>query len=472
MKSLYLKLDQSSSPKHLKIYKVFVTAIKSGQLKSGDQIPSTRELAKLYNCNRLTVMNSMQALVSEGWLENKLRSYYFVSSKIPITTSKIISKNKNTKFSPQVSRAKPDFDLERTRYRIEFWGGQPDLRLFPKEEFRKILSESLKKAKPEQLNYGFIDGLEPLHKQIAEYLRRTRNLIDKEFIVTNGSQEALYLVSQTFIKPGDKVAVERKGYPPAWRLFESLGAELIPIEEDEEGLSTDDLAKNLEAHKIKMIYTTPLHQYPTTTTLSPRRRQELIRLAEKYRIPILEDDYDHEFHYLSPPPAPLSTETDYGIYICSFSKILFPGARLGVIACNPELKDHIVYQKYLVSRQTDCLAQLALAFWIKDGGFERHLRRMRRAYEKRYYFMLECLEKIKLDHKISWAQPNGGMSIWVNLHRNSKTIAEKAKAKGILFQNESTMDYKKSEGTHLRIGFAGVNENEIKEGFSILEQIL
>lgn len=472
MKTLYLKLDQSKAPKHLKIYKAFVTAIKSGQIRSGDKIPSTRELAKLYHCNRLTVMNSMQSLVSEGWLENKERSYYSVSAKTPITDSESGLKTKRAKFSAQISRPKPDFDLERTRYRIEFWGGQPDLRLFPFEEFRKILSDSLKKVKPDQLNYGHIDGLDPLQKQMAEYLRRTRNLVDKEYIVTNGSQEALYLVSQIFIKPGDKVAIEKKGYPPAWRLFESLGAELIPIEVDEEGLNTENLARVLQKHKIKMIYTTPLHQYPTTVTLSPRRRQELIQLAEKYRIPILEDDYDHEFHYLSPPPAPISTETEYGIYICSFSKILFPGARLGTIACNPELKEHIVYQKYLVTRQTDCLSQLALAHWIKDGGFERHLRRTRRAYEKRYFYMLEKLKELQLEQQISWTQPNGGMSIWVNLHRDSQIVADHAKKLGIMFQPETSMDYKNHPGSHLRIGFAGVNENEIRDGFSILKQIL
>ena len=322
------------------------------------------------------------------------------------------------------------------------------------------------------MSYGFVDGLGPLQKQVSEYLRRTRSLLGREFIITNGSQEALYLIAQVFIQPGDRIAVERKGYPPAWRLFESLGAKLIPIDVDEQGLKTEQLHKLLKRQKIKLIYTTPLHQYPTTVTLSPRRRQELIQLAERYHIPILEDDYDHEFHYTSPPPAPLSTETDYGLYICSFSKVLFPGARLGVIACSPEIKEHLSYQKYLITRQTDCLSQLALAEWMKEGGFERHLRRTRRTYEKRYYNMLEQLEALKEKHDLFWSTPSGGMSIWVNLHRDCNLVADKAKKRGIYFQNETDLDYTKAKGTHLRIGFASVTEEEVHEGFAVLSDVL
>jgi GntR family transcriptional regulator/MocR family aminotransferase len=291
-------------------------------------------------------------------------------------------------------------------------------------------------------------------------------------IVTNGSQEALALVAQAFIKPGDSVIIERKGYPPAWRLFENLGARLIPISVDREGLCASEVADVMKKRRVKLIYTTPLHQYPTTVTLSPRRRQELIDLAENHRVPILEDDYDHEFHYLSPPPTPISAETFYGIYVCSFSKILFPGARLGIIACNPDLKEHLSYQKYLVSRQTDCLSQLALARWIQEGGFERHLRRVRREYEKRYYFMLSQLEEIRRENEIEWHSPSGGMSFWVDLKRNSRLIAEKAKQQGVLFQCENEMDYKKTDGSHLRIGFAGLNKNEIKDGLTVLRGFL
>jgi GntR family transcriptional regulator/MocR family aminotransferase len=444
--------------------------IKSGLLAPGEELESTRQLAKLYQCHRFTIMSACQDLMAEGWIESIERSRYKVSSAIPITES-VLNKNNNKKsnLKPKVI---PEFDLERVRYGIEFWGGQPDLKLFPKNEFRRILSAALKRTKPSELNYGLTNGLPTCIKEVSNYLRRTRNLKDKELVMTNGSQEALYLAFQCFLKAGDKIAIEKKGYPPAWRLFESLGAILIPIEVDDEGLNTDDLHEKMKKHNIKMIYITPLHQYPTTVTLSPRRRQKLIQLAENKSIPILEDDYDNEFHYIGPPPPPICSETDLGIYICSFSKVLFPGARLGVIACAPELQNHFSYQKFILSRQTDSLIQIGLAAWIRDGGFERHLRRMRRIYESRYFFMLDQLTNLKKNYEIDWVNPNGGMSIWVNTFKDSKIISNLAKKKDVLFQFESSMDYSGISGTHLRIGFAGVDEAQIKQGFEILKVLL
>jgi GntR family transcriptional regulator/MocR family aminotransferase len=454
-----------------KIYSDLISKMKAGSMKPGDLLPSTRELSKIYRCHRFTVMKVCQDLDAEGWIESQPRSKYRISAKIPVTDSMDVKANsKKRDLSKRANGA--EIDLERTRYRLEFWGGQPDLRLFPKDEFRRVLSSGLKRTKSDQLNYGLTNGIDSCLKEVSEYLRKSRNLLNKEYVVTNGSQEALFIIFQTFVKPGDKIAVERKGYPPAWRLFESLGATLVPIEVDAEGLDTDDLKAKLLKHDIKLIYVTPLHQYPTTVTLSPRRRQNLIQIAERNLIPILEDDYDHEFHYIGPPPSPLSAETDLGIYVCSFSKVLFPGARLGVIGCDAKILNSLSRQKYLVSRQTDCLAQIGLASWIRDGGFERHLRRMRRVYEERYLFMQAELNKMKPALKMDWTPPNGGMSLWVNLFKDSKRVAEAAMKEGVFFQHESSMDYSKSTGTHLRIGFGGVNEKEIKEGLALLGEIL
>lgn len=461
-----------ANSKQDRIYQQLIQKIKTGSYKSDDKIPATRELAKLYRCHRFTVMQAMQSLVAEGWLVAVAKSHYKVSEKIPITqSSKSLSLQKKD-LNLKIIRKAPNADLEREKYPLEFWGGQPDLKSFPKDEFRKILSDSLRYAKAESLNYGYTEGLDFSLKQISDYLRKSRNLVGKDFILTHGSQEALLLIAQLFIKPGDAIAVEQKGYPPAWRLFENLGAKLIPIRVDEEGLDTDHLRAVLKKQKIKMIYVTPLHQYPTTVTLSPRRRQNLIQIAENFEIPILEDDYDHEFHYTQTPPSPISTETECGIYVCSFSKVLFPGARLGAVACSSKIKEHLTYQKYLVSRQTDCLSQLGLAYWIKEGGFDRHLRKMRRIYEQRYLFMIEKLKQIQTTKEISWISPNGGMSIWVNLHQDSLRIQNEAKKQGVFFQYENSMDYLQKKGTHLRIGFAGVNEQQITTGLTILNKLL
>lgn len=448
-----------------------MNAIKAGALEPLDRIPSTRDLAALYECHRQTVMVALQTLVAEGWLEALPRAHYAVTSRVPATSSREPGERRRS-IEPLLPARGQQVDLEQSRFRLEFWGGQPDLRLFPKDEFRRAIAESLRRAKPEHLSYGFIDGLEPLRKQAADYLRRTRSLAGKDILITSGSQEALTLIIKAFLKPGDTVAVEAKGYPPAWKALQNAGARIVPIPVDAEGLVTADLKKVFKKRKVKLVYTTPLHQYPTTVTLSPRRRQELIDLCESHRVPLLEDDYDHEFHYAGPPPAPLSTETDCGIYICSFSKLLFPGARLGLIACHPNIKAALVQQKFLHTRQTEALSQLALAHWIREGGFERHLRRTRRIYEKRLGVLSESLEAMKDRFKLEWHRPAGGMSIWLDLKRDSGRVVDAAKRQGVLFQAEKGFDFQNRPGTHLRIGFAAVNEAEIREGMAVLGRIL
>ena len=472
MKSLNLKLQDSKKPKYERIYKAFLDGLKEGVLKPGERLPSTRELAKTYRCHRLTVMNALQSLVAEGWLESQEKSHYFVSQKTPITSPVGLRKTKKKK--PQFHLTKPSYSLvqERARHKIEFWGGQPDMRLFPLDEFRLVLSEALRRVKPQLLNYGSMDGLDVFKVQVEEYFRRTRFLTDKKYLITNGSQEGVQLIAQALLQPGDRVVVEAKGYTPVWKLLENLGLVLVPVSVDEEGLDTTELEKIITQKKIKMIYVTPHHQYPTTVTLSPRRRQHLIQLAETHHVPILEDDYDHEFHYLSPPQTPLAAQSDYAIYIASFSKIVFPGSRLGVIACHESLHEALAEQKFLTSRQNESLSQLALAMWMKEGGFEKHLRRVTRIYEKRFSFMQAELEKLKAEHDIEWIQPSGGMCYWVDIKCNSRLVAEEASKLGVFFQNEKNVDFEKQDGTHLRIGFACVTEEEIKIGFEILHKVL
>ena len=458
--------------KYLKVYEYYLEKIQHQTLRSGDLIPSTRELSKRFQCHRFTVMNALQMLKAEGWLVSDLRKSYKVSEKIPITKSVGVSV-KNAKELKIKSRSLGEnFELERAKFKIAFWGGQPDITSFPKEELRKTLAYAFKRAKDEDLNYGNVTGLDIFKKQAVEYLRRSRNITGKEMIVTNGSQEAIYLIAKIFLNPGDKVIVERKGYPAAWKIFESLGVIIVPVDVDHEGMQTDSLDNLIGKHGARMIYLTPLHQYPTTVTLSPKRRSEVIRQAEKWGIPILEDDYDHEFHYTSPPPAPMVTKSNHVIYVNSFSKIFVPGARLGVILCSPNLLKPLAQQKYVVSHQTDSFTQLTLSQWMKEGGFERHLRRMSRAYYKRYLLMIGLLEDIKSKKEIAFEKPNGGMSIWVNFNQDSQKLSERCRKQGVFFQFEKSMDYLGEAGTHLRIGFAGVNESQMEKGFAVLKDCL
>jgi GntR family transcriptional regulator/MocR family aminotransferase len=194
---------------------------------------------------------------------------------------------------------------------------------------------------------------------------------------------------------------------------------------------------------------------------------KVYNIAAKHGIPILEDDYDHEYHYRSYPLAPMASNDPAGIiiYASSFTKTVFPSIRLGFLAVPKGLSDPIERYKNITSRQQNLINQKTVANWIAGGGFERHLRKMRKTYEKRKDIMIGCLEIAKSKGiDLAWTNPEGGMAIWLNTFQNSEDIATWALRHNIRLLHENLFRFKRKGGTHLRLGFAHLSENEIKQG--------
>ncbi len=290
----------------------------------------------------------------------------------------------------------------------------------------------------------------------------------KSVVVTNGTQEAIYLIAKMLLKPGDAVVMEAIGYPPVRRVFVSLGVKVYFVGVDNEGMQTAQLESVLGKQKIKLVYLTPLHQYPTTITLSQRRREHLKQLSSTYKFAILEDDYDYDFHYTKIPPKPIACSSNNAFYLTSLSKTMFPGIRLGFIACHPMFLAALREQKALISRQNDCLSQIAIAAWIRNGDFEKHLRRMRRIYDERYRLIIDTLSAWKEELAISFEQPNGGLSFWVNINRNADKFAQILKRSSVLISPESEFRFRGKESTHVRLGFAAMNMDELSKALPLL----
>jgi len=474
MKELLLALSKGGQPKYRQLADSLRATIREGHLKPGEILPSSRDLARKFNLNRHTVMNALSELVAEGWIEAKEKIHYQVVNTLPSTFLQPQS-TVQRKFAIR----EPNFEFARAvqignyvreqQFRHAFPSGSPDARLFPLHEFKSHLYDALHSK--QVLLYGDPMGEQRLLEQIAIYLRRVRNINDRTIIVTNGSQEAIFLLSQLLVNPGDYVAVEALGYPPALEALRFAGAKLLPIRVDGEGLVVDDLERQLKQKKVCLLYTTPLHQYPTTVTLSATRRLQLYELAYKHNILILEDDYDHEFHYSGQPVAPLASFDPGGIvlYVSTFSKILFPSARVGFLAVPNKLGQELAKLKRISSRQNESLLQDAIARWMESGGFERHLRRMRRAYEQRLRSMTDTLAELKAQHRqISWTTPDGGMALWLNLNRDSGKVAKRASENGVLVYPEKNYRVEKGSGTHLRLGFSGQAPGENMAGLRAL----
>jgi GntR family transcriptional regulator/MocR family aminotransferase len=461
MKHLNLLIRKSQAPIYRRLADALRSQIRRGLLKPGERLPPTRELAQQLQIHRHTVMNALAELEAEGWITAHRKRFYEVTSSLPptfLTSAAMGTVEEKSKTVPiEFARAVsiPDFRSSRG-YRFAFPSGFPDLRLFPMREFKSHLYDAL--STRDVLAYGEPGGLPRLIEQIKIYLRRMRSVSDREIIVTNGSQEAIFLLAQLLISPGSYVAIECLAYPPAVEALRFAGASLVPVAVDEEGLVVSELERELKTKKIRLLYLTPLHQYPTTVTLSASRRLQLYELACKYKLLILEDDYDHEFHYVSQPVAPLASFDPAGLvmYVSTFSKILFPAARVGFMAVPSAVAQNIAKLKRISSRQNEQLLQAAIAGWMEDGGFEKHLRKMRRTYELRRSAMVQTLERASLQQPgLTFRAPDGGMALWLNLNRNSKNATELLRKSGILVNAEAEYRLDKPVGTHLRLGFSG-----------------
>ncbi len=479
MKNLVLTIEPSDRPKYQQLADAYRIAIRSGRLKPGEVLPSTRTMAETYQMNRHTVMNALSMLESEGWIEAHQKKHYLVTTTLPDTflrpkkvlADRFFEQETNYRFARKMDIG--DYVSDR-KFKHSFLSGFPEIRLFPKKAFKSVMYDALNHN--DLLDYGDPVGLPKLREEVSNYLRRIRNVDKRSIVITNGSQEAIFLISQLMIKPGDAVAVEALGYPPAIEALKFAGAKIIPIKIDHEGMDIDDLELKMQKHPIKLIYTTPLHQYPTTITLGAERRLKLYEIALKNKSFILEDDYDHEFHYDASPVAPLASFDPAGIifYISTFSKILFPSARVGFMALPEKVAREIAKLKRISSRQNEHIMQASIANWMESGEFEKHLRRMRRLYhERRDAFILD-LERLQKKHpQVSWTIPDGGMAVWIDIKTQSTEFAALAASHSIFVNPESKFRLDGKHGTKLRLGFTGQTPEENRIGleklFSLLE---
>jgi GntR family transcriptional regulator/MocR family aminotransferase len=466
VRELTLDIPEQGAASYLRLARAIREAVREGQVRPGELLPSTRKLSQIAGVHRHTVMAALDELVAEGWIAAEAGRGYRVSPRLPVDARAVPARTTSRAWplarDASVREAPPALPLA-------FPSGLPDLRLFPVDDYYGCIRDALRRLRPERLlGYSEAGGTAGLLEQLGVYLRRMRGLTDRGLVVTHGSQEAIFLLGQLLLGPGDAVAVEALGYPPAWEALRLSGARLIGVALDPEGIVPEALERILRRRAVKMLYLTPLHQYPTTVTLSAARRLAVYAICERHGVAILEDDYDHEFHFRSQPVPPMAARDPAGIvlYVSTFSKVLYPAARLGFALVPPPLVDPLRRLKQVVTRQNDTLVQEGVARWMRLGGFERHLRRMRRVYERRRETMALALREgcerhgLPLETRI----PDGGMSLWVSLGVPSDRLAERAAEKGVSVRPGREYMLAPKETSWLRLGYASSSEEEIEEG--------
>jgi GntR family transcriptional regulator/MocR family aminotransferase len=311
-----------------------------------------------------------------------------------------------------------------------------------------------------------------LRAAIAAMLRANRGISAgaENILITRGSQMGIDLSARLLVRPGEVVAVEELSYQPAWRALEEAGARLVPVALDGDGLVVDALPD-----AVRCVYATPHHQYPTTVLLSPGRRMALIQRAQRERFAIIEDDYDHEFHFEGRPVMPLAAADPGGnvIYLGTLSKILAPGLRLGFIAAAERTIDGLARLSVSAVRQGDQILEYAVTDLIEDGELARHVRKMRRIYASRRDALAELLTR-ELGGVLSFTLPAGGVTIWARADDGVKLEPwrDRALARGVAFATAKDFALDGRPRPYLRLGYARYDEAELGDAIRRLRRSL
>ena len=451
-----ITLDPDSpAPLQRQVYDEWRRGILGGRFRGGERVPSTRDLARALGVARTTVTAAYEQLIAEGYLEAAHGSGTFVCRELPddLLRARRVRPARLT----STSAAQPVAQSSG----LNFSHGRPDLDEFPFALWRRLLNRHLRTLRPELFDYAATSaGHPPLREEIAAYVGRSRavSCTPDQVIVVNGSQQGLDLCARILVQPGDPVAIENPGYQGARAILEARGARLLPVRIDSAGMAAQEIPAGVRA-----AYVTPSHQFPTGVSMTVARRLELIERARRGDFLIIEDDYDSEYRYNGPPLPAMQglAENAPVVYIGTFSKVMFPGLRIGYIIAPLKLVKTFARAKWLVDRQTQMLEQAALADFLREGHLERHIRRMRRLYGKRREVLLESLGRHFAD-RAECLGDDAGMHVLVRFHGHD--IASRAAANQVHLNSSAMYYIGKAPDNEFVFGFSSLSEKAIREG--------
>ena len=468
---------RAPQPLHQQLYHELRHSILNGRLTAGQRIPSTRALADALGISRSTVTQGYDRLISEGYLETAIGSGTAVSAQLPEDALQaapvkqaVAKKELRPAKPPKLSLAgqtmltmqrEPDTALP---YNFKYC--RPAVDEFPLAQWRRLLLRQYRAENVKGLDYAADGRGEPsLRAAVASYLTRARAVqCDAEqVVIVNGSQQALSLISQVLLDRGDVAALEEPGYHGARHAFQAYGARLHPVTVDEAGI----VPEALPAKGARLLYVTPSHQFPTGAVLSLARRLELLQWAQATDTWVIEDDYDSEFRYeCRPVPALQGLAThDQVLYVGTFSKVLFPALRIGYLVVPRALVAVFEQAKWLQDRHKPTVEQRALAEFINEGSFERHLRRMRKLYDQRRQALARALET-HFGERVMILGANSGMHLMIRLQSRwseSEVIARAAEA-GVGILGASIYYVGEAAQNEFVLGYAPLSERKIQEG--------
>jgi GntR family transcriptional regulator/MocR family aminotransferase len=476
-------LDAASGvPMYDQLSEWFRRAIMDGRLRPGQRVPSTRSLAKELSISRIPVLSAYEQLYAEGYLETFVGAGTCVARAIPGEALIPPQRTPQPK-KPQSAPRRISQRVATLKTAPQTWAdnqgafriGLPALDHFPSTAWSKLIHRHARNPPIGHMVYGSPMGYLPLREAIAEYLSTVRAVRcdASQVLITTGSQQGLQICAHALLEAKDRVWMEDPGYPGARQALRTAGADIVPVPVDDEGLNVDAgirLSKNARA-----IYISPSHQFPLGVTMSAARRMQLLSWAARTGAWIIEDDYDSEFRFGGRPLASLQgmDTDDRVIYVGTFSKVMFPALRVGYIVAPKDLIQAFATIRDAFDTFSSTLYQAALADFITEGQFARHIRRMRALYLERRTALLDAIDQYT-DDKLEVIGTHAGMQLTALLPRGIDDVALSIKTAKLCVSTRplSICHAKPPKRGGVILGYSGASVAEIRDGVRKLKACL
>lgn len=452
------------------IYRALLDAIRSGRLAPGDRLPPSRALARDLGVSRTTVGTAYERLVAEGFLLARVGDGTYVAAAAagPARRGRgaALQPRPGWRFTAHpVSGQAPDPPYD-------FRAGLPDPSLFAFDTWRRLVAAEHRAGAHAPGRYADPAGHLPLREAIVRHLALSRGVAAEpdDVLVTHGTQQALDLLARVLLEPGDVVAVEDPGYPLARELFASYGARVVPVPVDDDGLVVDRLPD-----RVRLVFTTPSHQFPLGPPLALTRRRALLEHATRHGAAVVEDDYDSEFRFTERPLETLHSLDEDGrvVYVGTFSKSLVPGLRAGYLVAPPGLRDALRAARQLADGYGALPEQAALARLVADGMLARHLRRARVVYGERRELMRDGVRELLGEH-LELVPSAAGLHVSARLRdpdRDDAALVAAAAAEGIAV--EALSSYAVAAPVRgLVLGYGAAATGSVRPGLERLARLL
>jgi GntR family transcriptional regulator/MocR family aminotransferase len=502
----FIALDPASpQPLYEQIYGAIRDHIVHRRLAPGSKLASSRELVRHLGVSRFTVVAAIDALLAEGYITTRGRSGTYVADTLPdlrlrvaagrttkaVVRSRTLSDRGGLERLSNRGRAYAEIQITGPRLLADgprpFHPRRAPLDVFPVALWSRLVRRHWKRARSQMLDYGEPAGLRGLREAIAEHAEATRGLecTADQVIITSGAQQAFHLIFNLLLDPGDAAWIEEPGYLDARGALAAAGAVAVPVDVDGQGIVVaDGIAAAPDA---RLAYVSPSHQYPTGAMLSASRRIELLQWAHRAGAWIVEDDYDSYFRYRGRPlPALQRLELDWlhnasgrgatprVLYVGTFSKTMFPSLRLGFCVVPLELASAFTNARAIADRNSSIADQAALEAFMREGHYDRHLRRVRAACEERYEALVAAADR-HLRGLISIGEQNAGSHVlgWLAPGLPSaQSIERAAAAEGLVVFPLSRYCIARPARDALVLGYGSSTPRALEAAVRKLKQLL